>query len=411
MTDSAPGRTIRVITHSPPAPGISGDRIRLYHLITQLKAHGWTVRVWSLVGPAEPPGFEDALRAAGDEVVLVRRSVSRARRIARLVVDTLTRQAFQAHWFWSAGAANAASAWLGDDGSDGPILVEQLYMAPFVPPPMRHRIALDTQNHEGARIRAMAHGDGGVWRRSVARLQIGPVDRFERLVLASVGSVLAVSEAETETFERMAPGRVRLIPNGVDVRAIVPIASPPRSRDAMFLGSLGYGANLDAVRYFAKDVAPLLVASGARVTIVGSGGVAAAQQLAARSPIPMTVTGFVPDLAAVYGSHRAMVVPLRHGGGTRLKILEALAWGLPVVSTSLGAAGLGLVDGEHALIADDPPSFARALERVLDDDVLWARLAANGRALVEARFSWERIGDMADDAMRDLADRIAHPAD
>jgi glycosyltransferase involved in cell wall biosynthesis len=119
----------------------------------------------------------------------------------------------------------------------------------------------------------------------------------------------------------------------------------------------------------------------------------------------MVVRGFVPDLADVFRTHRAMIVPLRHGGGTRLKILEALAWGLPVVSTSLGAAGLGLVDGQHALIADDAPSFARAIQRLFDDDVLWAQLSRNGRALVEQRFRWDRIGDALVDAIEELARR------
>jgi glycosyltransferase involved in cell wall biosynthesis len=96
-----------------------------------------------------------------------------------------------------------------------------------------------------------------------------------------------------------------------------------------------------------------------------------------------------------------MIVPLRHGAGTRLKILEAMAWGLPVITTSIGGAGLGLVNDTHALIADEPSAFAAAVERIVRDDALWARLSAAGRALVEERYSWSQIGDRLDAAIRD----------
>jgi glycosyltransferase involved in cell wall biosynthesis len=100
-----------------------------------------------------------------------------------------------------------------------------------------------------------------------------------------------------------------------------------------------------------------------------------------------------------------MVVPLRHGGGTRLKILEALAWGLPVVTTSIGAEGLGLVDGRQALIADSPQAFASAVARLLDDDELWRKLSRSGRVFVEERYDWEQIAAPFDAAMREIAER------
>ncbi len=400
------GRTIRFVTHSPPAPGISGDRMRVFHLMRELKERGWSIRVWSLIGPHEPEGFGAALEAVADEVVLVPNQLNQARRIARLCRDTVAREAFQARWFWSSATARAAARWLADGASD-PIVVEQLYMFPFVPRSMQSHIALDTQNHETARMRAIANGDGGIARRSAARLQIGPVERFESHVMGSVGLVMAVSEAEAVAFERLAPGRVRLIPNGVDVLSIVPLARPTASRDLVFLGSLGYGANRDAVRYFSQDIAPFLLASGASMTVVGGGADSTVRHTAERGAIPIKVAGFVQDLAPVYRASRVMVVPLRHGGGTRLKILEGLAWGLPIVTTTLGASGLGLVDGRHALIADDPAAFARAVERLMTDDELWMSLSVEGRAFVEERFGWHGIGDVVDLAMRDLAGEIS----
>lgn len=403
MTDSTLRGTVRFLTNNPPAPGISGDRIRVFHLMRELRDRGWRVRTWSLVGPGEPAGFEEALRAVSDEVVLVPAWPSRAQRMARLARDLATRRAFQAGWFWSAAAARQAATWL-DDGNRDPIFVEQLFMYPYVPPALRYRVSLDTQNHEGSRVRAMAAGGGGRGRRWVAKAQIGAVDRYEASALRAVGNVLAVSEDEAQRFEVAAPGRVHLVPNGVDVRAIVPLAQPTASRDLLFLGSLGYGANADAVEYFVGDIAPSLAASGLRLTVVGGGASEALQRVVTDAAIPVDMAGFVPDLAPVFRSARMLVVPLRHGGGTRLKILEALAWGLPVVATTLGAAGLELRNGEQALLADDPAGIARAIERLSTDDGLWMHLSAHGRRHVEERFSWSRIGDAIDVAITELVD-------
>jgi glycosyltransferase involved in cell wall biosynthesis len=370
----------------------------------ELKTRGWSVRLWSLVGPDEPGGFAEALRGVADEIVLVPRKLSKPLRIARVARDTLARRAFQERWFWSPSSARAAAGWL-NDVADEALFVQQLYMYPFVPRRLRKRIALDTQNHEAERVRAIARGDADLGRRFVARLQVAPVERFEREAMQAVGVVLAVSEAELEAFERVVPGRVRLVPNGVDVQAITPLSKPPASRELLFLGSLGYGANVDAVRYFSTEIAGQLDGSGASLTIVGSSPPGAVYEAAARARLPVTVAGFVPELAPYFSKARAMVVPLRHGGGTRLKILESLAWGLPVVTTSIGGAGLGLTNGQHALIADDPAAFAAAVERLLRDDDLWRRLSRAGRALVEERYDWRQIGDGFEASMLEVTAR------
>lgn len=391
------------MTHSVPVPGISGDRIRVFHLMRELKRRGWTVRLWSLATPHDPGPFADALDAVTDEAVLVEHQVKIGERFGRLALDVAHRRAFQAHWFWSRSAARAAELWLAD-AADEPVLVEQLYMYPYVPKRLKGQIVLDTQNHEAARMRAIAQSEGGIGRRSIARLQVGAVERYERDALRSVGTILAVSASEAEAFERIAPGRVRVVPNGVDVDAIKPLANPPTSRDLLFVGSLSYSANRDAIRYFVGEIAPRLSTSKLSLTVVGSAPAKAVHDVASRSALPVVVAGYVPDVGPYLSASRAMIVPLRHGAGTRLKILEALAWGLPVVTTSIGGAGLDLTDGEHGLIADDPKAFAAAIVRLVDDDVLWRRISQHGRQLVEQRYAWTRIGRVLDTALRDLGD-------
>ncbi len=264
-------------------------------------------------------------------------------------------------------------------------------MVPYLPSRWRRRAVLDTHNLEAARMRAMAKGEGRLARRIVSRLQVGPVERYERAAVSAFGRVLAVSPDEAASFEWMAPGRVRLVPNGVDAMGLTARTQPTASRELLFLGSLGYSANADAIRFFAEDVATHLAGSGATLTIVGAGADDALRQRAAAASVPTTVAGFVPDVGPVFDRARAMVVPLRHGGGTRLKILESLARGLPVVTTTIGGEGLGLVDGRHALIADDGAAFAGAIRRLLADDDLWRALSQAGRTLAET-FDWEPIG-------------------
>lgn len=389
------------LTHSPPRPAISGDRIRTFHLMRELRDRGWHVSLFSLVAPAEPAGLEAALADASDDWLVVPHGVSQRRRAADLGASLLRRRAFQQDWFWSRDAADACHAWLRASPL-GQMFVEQLYMFPYVPTSLRGRVVLDTQNVEVARIRAMAASDSSPVRRAIAALQLGPVARYEAEAVRAVGRVLAVSHDEQADFEKLAPGRVRLVPNGVDTRGIVPTANPPDSRRLLYLGSMGYGPNVDAVMHFIREIGPLVRAADVSLDVVGSNPPPSLYRASARSRLSTTIVGFVRDLGPYLRDRRAMVVPLRHGGGTRLKILEALAWGLPVISTTVGCAGLGLTNQREALIADTPKEFAGAVDRLMSDDALWNELSRAGRAYVERHFDWKAIGARLDGVMREL---------
>jgi glycosyltransferase involved in cell wall biosynthesis len=265
-------------------------------------------------------------------------------------------------------------------------------MARYVPEHLFARAVLDTHNSELRRVETMARTLGWTMQGMAARLQRAPVARFEREVAARMARLAAVSEEERAYFEQLAPGRVDLVPNGVDCRALRPRSTVPASRRMLFLGSLDYSANVEAVGYLVDRVLPLLAHRHATVDVVGSNPRAAVFDAARRSVVPVQVAGYVPDADPFWNEARALVVPLRIGGGTRLKILEALARGVPVVSTSLGCEGLGLRDGEDLLVADDSAGFAAAMARLLDDDDLCRRLAATGRATVEERFDWSVVG-------------------
>jgi glycosyltransferase involved in cell wall biosynthesis len=156
----------------------------------------------------------------------------------------------------------------------------------------------------------------------------------------------------------------------------------------MFLGGFQHPPNVDCAVHLIRDVLPLVrrEIGEVPVTIVGSHPPDAVRALADVVE-GVEVTGFVDDVAPYFQRARLMAAPLRFGAGVNGKITHSLASGLPVVTSALGAEGLSGVSGEHFLVADDDASFAAAIADVYRDDVLWKRLATNGRALAAQRFS------------------------
>jgi len=173
----------------------------------------------------------------------------------------------------------------------------------------------------------------------------------------------------------------------------------------VFTGIMAYSPNADGVAWFLDEIFPKIVAKEprAKVTIVGSDP---GRRLLRRASSNVTFTGYVDDVRPYVHSAVVSVVPLRMGGGTRLKIIESLGMMSPVVSTPIGAEGLDLVDGEHALIAAEPQAFADAVLRIFSDRGLCEKLSRNGLRLVQERYEWSVIGTALEKTLRDA---IASP--
>jgi len=199
--------------------------------------------------------------------------------------------------------------------------------------------------------------------------------------------------------------QVDVIPNGVDVRQYQPLPAPGAAPSLLFIGNMGYPPGADAALYFCQEILPLIrrQISAAELWIVGRTPRPEVRQLDGSG---VHVTGQVADVIPYYRQSAVCVVPLRAGGGTRLKILEAMALGRPVVSTTIGCEGLDVVDGEHLLIADNPQEFAEKTIRLLTDRQLYQRIAAQGRRLVEDQYDWDVI---AEKLMGIYAEQVAQP--
>lgn len=211
--------------------------------------------------------------------------------------------------------------------------------------------------------------------------------RFERGVLARSSESWMVSEADAAAARKLCPeAQLRLVPNVVDVTAIAPVTPDVAAQRALFVGNFSYEPNRNGLRFLLDEVMPRVWAQlpDARLRLVGAG------LDAPPSDDPrVEALGFVDDLADAYAGVSAVVVPLLQGGGTPLKFVEGLAYGLPVVATPRAAAGLAVHDGEHCLLADGAEAYAEALARVLRDGA--PGLGARGRALAAERYSIEAL--------------------
>lgn len=218
---------------------------------------------------------------------------------------------------------------------------------------------------------------------------------YERRLFPRFDLVTMVSDQDRNVSLGLLPQSgppVHVVPNGVDCEHNRLGIASPQPGSLVYNGAMTYSANYDAMRWFLKDVYPLVRAQvpGASLAITGSTEGVDLSGLALEETVRLT--GYVKDIRPTIAGSAVCVVPLRQGGGTRLKILEAMALGTPVVSTSKGAEGLEVADGEHLLVADSPDEFAAATARVLSDEELRRRLSHNARQLVEQRYDWGAIG-------------------
>jgi glycosyltransferase involved in cell wall biosynthesis len=215
--------------------------------------------------------------------------------------------------------------------------------------------------------------------------------RYERETLARLRFVIAVSEHDRGLMLAMDPAcEIVVVPTGVDTRKF-PVAPPSRLRPAriVFTGSMDWEPNIDAVDYFCQQIWPRVLAAypDARFQIVGRSPHPRVKRLASDS---VEVTGTVPSVAEYLRDAAVVVVPLRIGGGTRLKIYEAMAMGKALVSTSIGAEGLDVTSGRDLILADDASTFADSILLLLRDEALRHKYEA-AAAQLASRFDWSRI--------------------
>ncbi len=211
---------------------------------------------------------------------------------------------------------------------------------------------------------------------------------FEEAHLHRFDRVYVCSSTDKADLESRVDGHFHVIPNAVRVPETVPAVRPHESFNFLFVGTMSYYPNRDAAEYFCREILPLVRASAPRpftVTIVGGGR--SGETLNVANEPDVRLAGRVPDMKPWYEVTDAVVVPLRAGSGTRLKVLEAFAYGIPVVTTTIGVEGIEANPEEHILLADTPEQFARQCVRLMREPGLRTRLADRAFQLVSNNYS------------------------
>lgn len=385
-------RRVLVLANRLPFPLDDGWKARTFHVIRALARNA---SVTLLVFDDSPAGSGDAFRAAvGCSLDIVRVPPPPSHTPLQLILGLITSTPFYVWNMRSRAYARELRRLLAERAPDDIVVVLASMYPYLLALPREARRIVDTHNIDSLLLERYATTLRSVPRRWYAAATIRKLRRLERRVFADADLVWVCSPREPDLVRRIAPSAcVAAVPNGVDTTTLAPVADVvPQPARLLFFGRLDYQPNRDGIEYFVREILPLLRAREPRVEVhvAGVGSDAALERLASETP-ELRLVGRVADIRREIAAAAVVVVPLRLGGGTRLKILEALAVGAAVVSTTIGAEGLDLQSGRELMLADSPADFARAVSGLLRDRSARERLGARGRMTVRQHYDWDHV--------------------
>ena len=397
------------LSQFPPGPPTFGPQRRVQGLMSALARRHEITGISLITAEYDRRAAEDAMREYCNEVVLVpARSWEGAGKRLQQARSLLSKRSF-VRSLWDLPALRKALDERLSARSYDIVNVELPFLAlqrlaqapPGRPPP---RLVLDEHNIEFDLARQQAQNQSGLARRVYNSIDWRKLRREEIEIWTRFDGVAFCSAADEARARELVPSiRSAVVPNAVDVEYFQPRpADPPGDgRTVIFFGAINYFPNVDGLLYLLREVWPLIEKSHpqARLKIVGQQPTP--EILAFQGP-RIEVAGKVDDLRPHLASAAVSVVPLRIGGGTRFKILEAMSMAKPVVSTSLGAEGIEAEPGRHIFLADDASAFAAAVGRLLDESRLGGRMGTEARALVEERYSWDTAAQAMERLYRDI---------
>ena len=397
---------ILFLTPQLPYPPRQGTTIRNYNLILHL-AQQHTIDLLTFLAPGEQLAADSPLHTLCRKVTAVPQPARSGRRRAADTLTTLTpdmglRLESPAMW-------DLVRTWTVQTAYDL-VQVEGIELAQYGMSVAGHKarrapaLVFDNHNCEYLLQKRNALNDLRLPRRwpaagySLAQWQ--KLRRYEAMILHAADATVAVSEADAQAMLAIAPeAGISVVSNGIDLDAYRPAAGGLSTPDAapkfVFTGKMDYRPNIDAALWFAEEVLPLVVAQvpDSCFQLVGMNPHARLDVL--HSDPHVAITGAVPDTRPYIAAAAVYVIPMRVGGGTRFKALEAMACGKAIVSTSLGVEGIPVQHGRELLLADTPADFASAVLRLVTDlrsgGTLQQQLGAAARRFVEERYGWQTI--------------------
>jgi glycosyltransferase involved in cell wall biosynthesis len=391
------------LSHFVPYPATGhGALQRTHHLLRQAaRRHEVHLVSVSQPGTLDAAGLLEADRELATLVASVRlfplpadrRGLHRGAAVARSVAGA---RSYWDEWFHVPAMAAEVRRLAAAHAFDA-VHLDAVFLAPYLDAVPGVPLVLNHHNLESHLLhrRAAAHGSrAGAW---FFANQARKVEAAEAQLAQRAAMNLVVSDLDGERLRVVAPhAAVTTVANGVDIEFFQPTPGvAPTPGAVVFAGGMDWFPNRAAIQWLATDVWPTLARDNPdrAVTVIGRNPPAEIVDLAARDG-RVRALGFVDDVRPHISRAAAYVCPIQVGGGTRLKILDALAMRRPLVSTAVGVEGLGMTEGVHYLAAETPDAFSQQLGRLERDPALGARLATAGRAFVEERYSWATIGDV-----------------
>ncbi len=394
-----------MVFHAPPYPPDLGPSRRHYHEIVELLARGHRVSVLSYGTEEDRARFLAHFAGRCDAVhfVPLHRSA---------VTKTL-------HRCWHLASARSDFARLRTrrmqaalDALAAPgafdVISFSTTMLGSLRLPRGVRLIGDTHNIEFDNLRRAFEQTSSPWLRQYFRIQSALTKREELAYTRRFDTVCVTSERDRRVLQAAVPAaRIAVVPNGVDLEVHQRRGGTRESGTILFTGLMSYYPNAHGVLWFIKEIFPLVLQQvpHARLLVVGADPPPSVRRLAGEH---VTVTGYVDDVRPFLARAEAYVVPLRIGGGTRVKALQAMAMGIPIVSTPLGCEGLEVRHADQALLADTPAEFAAAVGRVLQDPALRDHLATCAADHVRG-YEWSRVGELLNDAFTTVRPPAARP--
>lgn len=293
---------------------------------------------------------------------------------------------------WRAPELRAEVEWMLGTGAIDLCIADFLYGAANIPAETSVPVVLFAHNVEHILWKRLAANEKQPIRRAILEMEWRKMRGIERDACAHSRLVVAVSPVDAASLQMNAPGaEIRSMPTGVDTAYFSANGTPEGEAHLVFTGAMDWYPNEDAMLFFIRELLPRIREQVPNVTMSVVGRNPSPRLRAAADSAGVRVTGTVDDVRPFIDEGTVYIVPLRIGGGTRLKIFEALSMGKAVVSTSIGAEGLPLMHEQHYLRADTPVEFSRAVVSLLGDPARRRALGAAGRELVHANYSWGSV--------------------
>jgi len=397
-------RTLRILFVLPqvPYPPDRGGKIVQYNFVRGMLERGHRVWIAALEHHREEPAQAEALRKMGAEVITFPAAPRWS--LSRLVRAFGSSRPYKAHRFYHPAMADWIQQCVDEQEIDV-IHCQNFYTASYVRGNEPCGRILYKENFEALLLERFVTDSGhSAVLRAAARLQVRRTLAYEVSVCKRFDRVLLISQPDLERFAEHRPeSPLEVLSPGVDLRYYVPSTRAPKAGRVVFTGSMDYFPNVDAVGFVCSKVWPRVreTMPEAELFLVGQHPEAAVRKWDGRAGVH--VTGRVEDIRPYLADTAVYVVPLRVGGGVRLKILEAMAMGKAIVSTPLGAEGLAVSDGENILLAETPQAMAEAVLRLLRSEEERRRLEAAARAFAERHGDWNRIIERLENIYQEIA--------